>query len=61
MKHVTSYGQTWLNMVQHVLHGVHQLLWHGDIELPAGILEWPLVVVHHPLGAHKPQPEREPQ
>jgi hypothetical protein len=48
-------------MVQHILHGFHQVLWNGDVELLAGILEWPLVVVHHPLGAHKPQPEEEPQ
>jgi hypothetical protein len=48
-------------MVQHVLHGLLQLPGNGFVELSAGILERPLVVAHHPLGANEPQPEREPK
>ena len=44
-------------MMEHVLQGLEQVLGDGVVEEAAGLLEWPLVVGHHPLGADKPQPE----
>ena len=52
---------TWLNMMQHVFHWRHQLLRDGGVEDAVSLLKRPLVVVHHPLGAHKSQPEHKAQ
>ena len=43
-------------MVQHLRDGGHQLFGQRCVEVPAGVLEGPLIVEDHPLGADKPQP-----
>ena len=47
---------TWLNMVQHLLGCGHQLFGQDLEEILAGMLEGPLIVENHPLGADKPEP-----
>ena len=43
-------------MVQHVLGRGHKLFCQDLEEILASVLEGPLIVEDHPLGADKPQP-----